>query len=111
MSVKRIVALLEEDALLHRRRQTVLVVRCVRLAGEPVQDGERAHALGMGGRQQDARRRAVSRGEHRHLFHRGGVHHRQDVGHRLLERRHLARRQRIGQAEAPGVVQHEAAER
>ena len=61
-------------------------------------------------RQQDTHRRAVACRQHTRPVDRSGVHHRQDVGHRLFQRRHFAGRQWIGEAEAAGVEHHEPAE-
>ena len=66
-------------------------------------------ALGIGGGEQDAHRPALRESEQRGALRAGGVHHRADVVHAILQRRR--RGDRVGKPRAALVEQDQPRER
>jgi hypothetical protein len=78
-------------------------------AREGAVERERGGALGVGRGEQHPERPALGDAEQRRALRAGGVHHRADVVHALLERRH--RRDAIGHSGPATIEQHHARER
>ena len=83
----------------------------IRRPGGPREGGvqhERAHALGVGGREHRRHRAALERAHDRDPLRAGGVHHGDHVVHLLLERRRAP--ERVGQPGAAPVERDQAGE-